>query len=114
MCCTINILKIFSVILIVAGYMMIQSCAGLSSFPYSEIEIRMTKYEVANKLGSPTEIRESVVNAFGQTIDVWEYKGLRYYFLQDSLVKTELTEEKWDRAKLGIYRTKFGILLKKF
>jgi hypothetical protein len=102
-----KIIHIIFAILFILGCMIIQSCAGSSSLPYRDAEIGMTKGEIVKKLNTPNEIREPVVNAFGQTIDVWEYEHNRFYFLSDTIVMKEYSNETWTEAKEKIYRTEF-------
>ena len=102
-----KIKHIIFAILFILGCMIIQSCASSSILPYREAEIGMTKGEAVKKLNAPTEIREPVINAFGQTIDVWEYEYNRFYFLNDTIVMKEYSHETWTEAKENIYRTEF-------
>jgi hypothetical protein len=37
------------------------------------LELGMTKKQTATKVGKPDAVRGSVVNKYGQTIEVWEY-----------------------------------------
>ena len=47
------------------------ACAN--TYKLSRLELSMTKEDVRRVMGEPKAVRASMVNEWGQTIEVWEY-----------------------------------------
>lgn len=58
---------------ILLGALFLTGCATDSS-NLSEVSLGMTKQEVRERLGSPTVARGALMNKYGQTVEVLEYK----------------------------------------
>lgn len=57
---------IFVLLLLIAS-----SCATTGKF--RRLELGLTKSQVEARVGNPAVVRGSLVNKYGQTIEVWEY-----------------------------------------
>ena len=53
--------------------LLLSNCAT-SAQNLRKVSIGMTKDQVAENLGEPTVVRGSIMNKYGQVIEVWEYK----------------------------------------
>lgn len=68
-----------TIIAILFGGLLVNACGIVTPITSSKgnlenLQLRMSKEQVKNEMGSPDEIRGSVINEQGNTVTVWQYK----------------------------------------
>ena len=99
------------------------SCAPSRS-TLKQISLGITKEEVIKVMGDPSAVRVSIINKFGQAVEILEYRVLKkgkaldiarwdtspywFYIVDRKLVRWGNPPRDWRNEAERVYETKFG------
>jgi hypothetical protein len=110
------------VVLGIAILILASGCVYRMTGTLERLHLQMTKTEVKEAIGNPVSFRGSILNKYGQTIEVWEYRFAKplssgpviaakptdywLYFCDDRLIQWGEAGD-WRREADRIYEIRF-------